>query len=594
MVRLTPRLTGLDRARVAPLDLLRAIPDLALLAGLVVAIEMLGARSLHDGTDLLLVIAVVLTVQLLLAASRHGWLPVTAACVRGVRHLGRALRRRLEPRFALAMRPAPGVSAPQDRALSAWAPLTAALLVAVVVLGPRLFTGLVTVRAVAGTTVYLLLWSAVLVLFLAPISAAAIVATRMGFEAFARGRRRWHVGVLLGAVAALAVGVLACLPGLVAVAATLWLGLGAALELKRLPPEPYRLCRRDAAGSWRVVSLTTFAVRAQLAGTLLCALIAALGQADRLFVPKWPRPPFALTGALGLVASAACLLLAGRLGTWLLRVGGARGEIPERPLVPTLWARDRSAGIEAPWLTAARRHGWIVLRSSDPPLAGFDLVAGLEGHPRAVPEPPDDEAPEDTTFRLARRFHIVHRRAFFRGFERLFKAARPGCHPPGSGFVFAPHIRFLPGMLRDQETPRGTGSALPRLHGPAYVTVFDARSRRYIGSVLRDLEVDVVFFEDAVSWADLKRVWGVLFECYDQRRTPLDPRWFQGLPRVRVLLQAEGAELDREEGATPTPSDPAPALARTLVILRDRGGGDVEADIPSPGSRRRTPAPHVA
>lgn len=262
--------------------------------------------------------------------------------------------------------------------------------------------------------------------------------------------------------------------------------------------------------------------------------------------------------------------------------------------MPTLWARDGSAGLEPTWLTAARRTGWIVLRNSDPPLAGFDLVAGLDAHPRAVLEPAPDEAPEDTSFRLARRFHVVHRRAFFRGFERLFKAARPGCRPPGSGFVFAPHIRFLPGLLRDQEAPRGTGSALPRLHGPAYVTVFDARSRRYIGSVLRDLEVDVVFFEDAVSWADLKRVFGVVFECYDQRRTPLDPRWFQGLPRVRVLLQAEPAELDRDESGAPSPTDPAPALARTLVILRDRGEGDVDVDAPTPGSRRRTPAPNLA
>lgn len=594
MVRLIPRLSGLDRARIAPADLLRAVPDLALLAGLVVAVEILGARSLHDGTDLLLVLAVALTVQLLVTAARHGWLPVTAACVRGVQRLGRALRRLLEPRFALAMRPAPGATAPQDRALAAWAPITGVLLVAVVLVGPRLFSGLVAVRAFAGTTVYLLLWSALLVLFLAPISAAAIVATRMGFEAFSRGRRRWHVGLLLGALAGLAVGVLACLPGLVTVVATLWIGLGAALELRRLPPEPYRLCRRDPQGRWRVVSLTTFAIRAQVAGTLLCALLAALGQAGRLFVPQWPRPPFALTGALGLVASAACLLLAGRLGSWLLRVGGARGEIPERPLVPTLWARDGSAGPEAAWLTAARRSGWIVLRSSDPPLAGFDLVAGLEGHPRAVGEPAQGEAAEDASFRLARRFHVVHRRAFFRGFERLFKAARPGCRPPGSGFVFAPHIRFLPGLLRDQETARGTGSALPRLHGPAYVTVFDARSRRYIGSVLRDLEVDVVFFEDAVTWADLRRVFGVVFECYDQRRTPLDPRWFQGLPRVRVLLQAEPAELDREEGGAPSPADPAPALARTLVILRDRGEGDIDVDAPTPGSRRRTPAPNLA
>ena len=112
--------------------------------------------------------------------------------------------------------------------------------------------------------------------------------------------------------------------------------------------------------------------------------------------------------------------------------------------------------------------------------------------------------------------------------------------------------------------------------------------------VAPDAFFEVVFFEDAVSWADLKRVFGVVFECYDQRRTPLDPRWFQGLPRVRVLLQAEPAELDRDESGAPSPTDPAPALARTLVILRDRGEGDVDVDAPTPGSRRRTPAPNLA
>jgi hypothetical protein len=109
--------------------------------------------------------------------------------------------------------------------------------------------------------------------------------------------------------------------------------------------------------------------------------------------------------------------------------------------------------------------------------------------------------------------------------------------------------------------------------------------------VLRDLDVDVVFFEDGVAWPDLRRVFGVLFECYDQRRTPLDVHHFRGLPRVRVLMQADRADPDMEgPDAALRTEDPPPGLARTLVILRDRGEGDVTDDIPAPGTSRRTPS----
>jgi hypothetical protein len=279
------------------------------------------------------------------------------------------------------------------------------------------------------------------------------------------------------------------------------------------------------------------------------------------------------------------------MGTQFGRVLRTGAEFPPQRLERTIWVRGED--LQAPWLRAAREVGWRAPSGPRPPRGGFDLVTGTEAHPQSFrPDLALDASAQ--SFRLERRFHVVKRREFFRRFEGLVKEATSGERRPGTGFLFCPHVWVVPGLVRDVE---GEGEGLsgglsgPPILGRPYAEVFPLRLRRYLAMVLNDLEIDIVYWEDAVSWADLRRVFGVAFECFDQGRFPLDARHFQGLPRVRVLIHEESPDRAAYEQA-PHPVDanlPAATHARILVVLRDRGGPPADARQDASDSRRRAP-----
>jgi hypothetical protein len=226
-----------------------------------------------------------------------------------------------------------------------------------------------------------------------------------------------------------------------------------------------------------------------------------------------------------------------------------------------------------------------------PPRGGFDLVAGREGDPRRF-LPPRDGTEEEACFRLERRFHVVKRREFLRRFHGLYKEVTRPPRPPGQGFLFCPHAWPVPGVLRDRAEE---GEEAGRVHGvqlvgSPYAEVFPPRLRRYLGGFLRALEVDVVYWEDAVAWADLRAVLRVAFETWDQGRRPALERHFVGIPRVRVTIQ----EPEEDEGyALPGRAvdrqGPPPLRARVLVIRRDRGEEERLEEVAPPGERVRSP-----
>ena len=110
------------------------------------------------------------------------------------------------------------------------------------------------------------------------------------------------------------------------------------------------------------------------------------------------------------------------------------------------------------------------------------------------------------------------------------------------------------------------------------VQAFDPRVRRYIGAILRKLEIDVMFLEDSITWKDVRRVLGVMFETYDQGRAPLRERHFVGLPRVRVVIQEEAADAEPPKaipaGDPFAGPDAMAGMTRVLLITRDRGDKD--------------------
>jgi hypothetical protein len=189
----------------------------------------------------------------------------------------------------------------------------------------------------------------------------------------------------------------------------------------------------------------------------------------------------------------------------------------------------------------------------------------------------------------------VKRREFRRDFQTLYKEATARPRPPGAGYLFCPHAWPVPGIVRDtagaEVEPGARSSIGGMLVGRPYAAAFTPRLRRYLGGVLRALDLDVIYWEDSVTFADLRRVFVVLFETFDQGRHPALSRHFIGMPRVTVLVQEadEAEEHFLEAAPAEVEAMPPPLRARALVIRRDGGGREVEAPDRRPSTRRPEP-----
>lgn len=563
--------------------------EAALLAAVVVGLELAGPHLPHDGADLIALIGALLVGSLLAVLARAGWMPRTRARVVGLRRRVVAWARGLQPRFAVAFRRTEGARPLPDRTLLAPLVVCAVVALLVLLLGERLFEGLAVLKAHVSYTLYLACLAAIWSLQALAVLGGGLATVHWIQDSTRRGRppsRSLLVGVACAWFASLVA--LITLPGAVPLVVLLLLAWWRDRALGDAPLSTYLFCRRDARGRPRTISVHRYLRRVHAALVLGAAVVIVLGQAQRLWLGEWPAGAFAFTTWLGLLSSLCALLLVVRAGVHFQRAAGGGAIPPEVPLTPTLWlrtpadtpgAREVLAEQDA-WCRVAREGGWLALRGRRPPEHDYDLVLGDPADPRRfLPRPALDD--DDARFQLERRFHVVMRRRFHRAFRSLFKKLRANKPEAGSGFLFCPHVWLVPGVVRDVEPgPRrqdGAGSlAGPVFHGPPYAEAFAPRVRRYIGAVLRDLQVDIIFFEDAITWADLKRVLVVAFEIHDQRRAPLQERHFVGVPRVRVVIQEEAAEPEPTpgwlEGGAGRYEAAASGHARILVVLRDRGG----------------------
>lgn len=565
------------------------LADLLVWSALIALLELVRPYAIGDGADLVALGVLTFFGLAVARAARAGLLPATRRLGFGLRDLGRRGLARMTPRYAVAFRPSAGVAPLPDRALLGLLGAGAAATLLFVAAGGTVFRLLALCKAAFSYTVYLValgsIWAALgAVVILGVIAAAQWVQQGEGLPR-GRGRPPRRLLIALGWIVGM-VG-LAFLPGLAAVGLVVSAGLLAYLRIAEAPPTPYLFCRRDHLGRPYAIAVERFLRRAYL--TLLCVLSAAvaMGQAGRLLDPGWPQGPFALTQAIGQLATLAALFLLLRAAAHLRRLTGGDAA-PERPLDPTIWVQ-REPPEETPWRSAAEGRGFRVLDATRPPASGFDLVVGDDAHPQRF-EPRPDAGPDALGWQVLRRFHVVMRRRFYKRMKRLMKALRAADVDGGSGYLFCPHAWLVHGVVRDVDVTRHASGSLvgPGIVGPLYQQVFSPRTRRYLGDVFRALGIDIVFFEDAIRWPDLKRVFRVAFEIYDQQRGPVVPRHFVGIPRVRVLVQEEAAEPDPlPERPHPTP---APGHVRVLVILRDRGGEE-EPITPAPPSRgRREPS----
>ncbi len=581
--------------------------EAALLAGFVALIELARPYATHDGKDLIVLVGALLLGMLLAKAAQSGWLPATCRLGAAIKRRGARIVARLSPRYAVAFRPSESARALPDRTL--WAPILvlAGLTVAVLLLGKHtgvlrhyLFEGLLFVKLSVSYTLYLallaLLWSA---LALTALIGSRVAANWLAESTRAPGSSAHLPLIILGVLWVAGLAALLALPGIAALVALLAIGWLRGRTLSNMPARSYLFCRRDAEGRPRAVPVHRYLRRIHTGMVALLALIVVLAQSQRLWLAEWPAGPFAFTTWLGILASLMALLLVARAGVHFNRLLGGGGIPPEVPLTPTLWIRtpegaagatDEWARSEA-WYHVARDNGWLALRDARPPEHEYDLVMGVDSDPRRFkPRPPSDE--KDASFQLERRLHIVMRRRFRRSFEGLFKRLRAETPEEGTGYLFCPHIWLVPGVVRDVEPGQRTqqqdsNSTLGSggFYGPPYAAAFPNRVRRYVGSILRDLQVDIIYWEDAIQWRDLRRVLGVAYEIHDQGRGPALERHFIGIPRVRIVIQEEAAEPEPSrswlEGGKPSFDEVAPGHARILLVLRDRGKNE-EAEAPDP------------
>ena len=561
------------------------VRETALWGAFIALIEVSGRHAVHDGADLCVVVGAGILLSLLTKAARTGWLPTTHALIRRASAAGRAALRAVAPGHAIAFRRTADVPAQPDRVLLwpiAFAGTTAILLLG---LGPYVEPGALFVKQHVSYLLYLIVIAAAWCLQGVVTLAGVYLA---GSWLQARGRGLLPAAVLVFSWCVGAV-LIARLPGIVPIVALIGLAAWFARGLRNPLTHRTFCCRRDARGTALVLPVQTFVIRAYVFTIVGLLLAVAITAGPRLWQAAAPAQPFAFTQWLGLSTTLAAFVVAIPAGRHVRRIAGMPADSPDVPLTPTLWlaredgsASDRSAS----WTRVVRYAGWWLARGDRPPDTGFDLVHGIADHARRF-VPPDTTDEAEVRFHLERRLHVVMRRRFHRGLRTLFKRLRGARENPGTGFLFCPHIWLIPAVIRDAEPRRTARSPLPvpAFYGPPYAELFDLRLRRYLSGVLRTLEIDVIHWEDAIQWKDLRRVTGVLFECYDQGTSPPACARLRG-HSPRAGDGAGGAGGDRAEGRSPPPgARPCPDPAHHA---RPRGGQRYAY-----GRSQRIVAPHT-
>jgi hypothetical protein len=243
--------------------------------------------------------------------------------------------------------------------------------------------------------------------------------------------------------------------------------------------------------------------------------------------------------------------------------------------VPTPW-RFRSA-------TRAPRGGRADL-DYDPDGARF--------RPGSVPpfrRPLEGKGEEERRFLLDHFDWITKRREFYRGLSRLLKIAAGIDFTSGGGYLLAPHHFFIEGMHRDDP---GGEEGESRIIGPPFSRLWSRRTRQFLHEWLKKLEIDMIYFEDAVRWPQLRSVLDQAFERF--MKTPgagaVRESDFRFLRGVRVFI--DEMEPDREVSGRkgyPEPHFANLSRARILMVFKDRGGEEERSRRDGP--RVRVPEP---
>ncbi|GEM_PF-3551759 len=603
-------LPGLYRGRLTRLSRWTGglLIDLTLAAGLVVAVEASG-RTVEADWQGFLVFAVAAAVWTPFFFGRAS-APLAGAVAKGFQDALGALRRRFHFRFGLDFRPS--AREPRFRLLQGIAVLLFALLAASCAFAPFPAALLEGSRRLSGLLFVFLVgavWLVLGVTILVAASGAFFYFQTLVQEPALRENpavRRAHPrlprkALAVGAVVLLGAAGLEILfgpRGLFAAGVFLTLLHLALLALPRPGEAPallvHHLERRTVRRTGIVsVEHTVMAIACLWVTCLLCLAAGARAVPGALQLPlSLPEAPAGMEATVLLGRAAAFVSLLFLLPVTFHAVWMDAAWFLANPGKP----RRKTLGHEPGRLEGRAPGDWRFLPSPRAPGAEkADLDYDPEGRRGAKGTAPSlkrnfEGLPDGERLFLLDHFDfITKRRDFYRGLSRLMKIASGLTFRAGNGFLLCPHLFFIEGLHRDDE---GGEEGESRIIGPPFRKLWRLRTRRFLHEMLSDLEVDFIYFEDAVKWPVLRKVFDQMFEraMKNPRAGPLSEADFRFLPGVRVFV--EFMEPDRELPKRKAYEEPHFAnlsRARVLMIYKDRGDQDQKDRQNNP--EERVPAP---
>ena len=189
---------------------------------------------------------------------------------------------------------------------------------------------------------------------------------------------------------------------------------------------------------------------------------------------------------------------------------------------------------------------------------------------------------------LGRRDEIQRRRALMRGMEKLFKQAARREFSRGQGYWIAPHYWYISGMTRDvdeDQSDLSEGTVISGVIGPSYHRVLPRNARQHLHSVLRSLEVDLIFLEDGIGFRGFRRILHLLFEQFDMHggQQRLEDRHLRGIPGLKAVLHEYQLGNPLRKKGYPEPDYETLGRARILHIFKDRGEHEELVEDPVEG-----------
>jgi len=340
-----------------------------------------------------------------------------------------------------------------------------------------------------------------------------------------------------------------------------------------------------------------------VAALLLLVAIAnvLLGRSGRVFTVPTAMDELSISARFtGLLAWG----LPGLIALFIVRLLGHARRNPARTVRPTLHivSLEPRATVQQCG-RVLKRHGWRVRASGAAPQPG-DLHIELTSAEKSEafefqPAWPlklslADLGHPDVLHRLRRHLELRLRKRIIKRTRRLFEHVLSKRGSYSGGYWFAPQWWFVSGLGKEVVVKHPRRSFLRRV-GPTYETLYGTSARRQLYTILRAVQIDVIYVDAGVPALAVLRVLRQVFEVYDifDGAKVVDDHSFRHVPKVRVTIHDFEPDLAEAEtfGSSKRKRLKVSELSRgrILHIFRDRGKDEAEEYAPQDVDYAPTP-----